>query len=101
MADSRRTALSQSDQERLRPVSDEWNWQFSGKCRGYPSELFFPDDERGPRRRLREERARRICLDCPVIAECLRHALTVQEPAGIWGGKTARERAALLRRRAG
>ena len=35
--------------------------------------------------------AKRICRRCPVIAECLAHALATREP-GIWGATTASER---------
>jgi WhiB family redox-sensing transcriptional regulator len=31
-----------------------------------------------------------------VIKECLKHALEIQEPFGIWGGKSEEERAELL-----
>jgi WhiB family redox-sensing transcriptional regulator len=35
----------------------------------------------------------------PVLEECRRHALTVQEPYGVWGGQTETERLALIRER--
>lgn len=31
--------------------------------------------------------AKRICADCPVIAECLEGALERHEPYGVWGGQ--------------
>lgn len=36
--------------------------------------------------------AKRICRRCPVIEECLAHALANGERFGIWGGKSERER---------
>jgi WhiB family redox-sensing transcriptional regulator len=35
-----------------------------------------------------------VCAGCPVRAACLTHALTHDEPWGMWGGLTTRERAA-------
>ena len=33
------------------------------------------------------EQAKRLCVDCPVRAECLAGALARQEPWGVWGGE--------------
>lgn len=44
--------------------------------------------------------AKRICRSCPVWLACLRSALEREEPAGVWGGTTPRDRRALLRQRA-
>ncbi|GGK14125.1 transcriptional regulator WhiB [Pilimelia terevasa] len=77
-----------SDVRRLpRPVTEVWDWQRNGLCRGRDSAQFFhPEGERGHARRRREENAKAICAGCPVRRECLRHALAVREPYGIWGG---------------
>jgi len=87
-----------ADTRRLpRPVAAVWNWQILGACRGMDSDVFFhPDRERGTERAAREARAKQVCQVCPVVAECRRHALTVQEPYGVWGGLTVGERADLL-----
>ena len=75
------------------PVTDVWDWQMRGSCRGLSSDLFFhPDWERGPARAIREARAKNVCRGCPVLAQCRAHALTVHEPYGIWGGLTEGER---------
>lgn len=80
------------------PVTDIWDWQMHGACRGMDSAFFFhPENERGPARADREERAKEVCRACPVIDECRRHALTVQEPYGVWGGLSESERADLVR----
>ena len=79
------------------PVTAEWDWQMRGACRGMDTELFFhPDNERGPARARRDARAKDICRGCPVLDECRRHSLLVQEPYGIWGGLSASERDAII-----
>ena len=81
----------------LRPIASAWEWQVESACRDLPSETFFhPDGERGPSRKNRIKNAKAVCATCPVIKECLQHALTVQEPFGIWGGKSEEERAEIL-----
>jgi len=81
----------------LRPIASSWEWQFSAACKDLPSETFFhPDGERGPSRKNRIKNAKAICGRCPVIQECLKHALDVQEPFGIWGGTSEEERADLF-----
>lgn len=83
------------------PNADIWNWQLHGSCRGADSSVFFhPDGERGRARAQRENRAKAICLSCPVLAQCRRHALSVGEPYGIWGGMSESERDAVIRGRA-
>lgn len=39
------------------------------------------------------EFALRACLDCPVMVACGRYAVTAEEPCGIWGGLTPKDRA--------
>lgn len=80
------------------PDVDRWDWQLQGSCRGMDSAYFFhPDNERGVQRAARVSRAKSICRRCPVLEECRRHALEVQEPYGIWGGLTENERQRVLR----
>jgi WhiB family redox-sensing transcriptional regulator len=81
------------------PNADIWDWQLEGNCRGMDSAFFFhPDGERGPARSRREARAKAICQACPVLAQCRTHAMTVQEPYGIWGGLGEIERRQLFLR---
>ncbi|WP_181773428.1 WhiB family transcriptional regulator [Amycolatopsis pittospori] len=85
-------------------VAEEWDWQLRGSCRGADSSLFFhTDNERGSARERRESRAKAICQTCPVLAQCRKHAMAVQEPYGIWGGLGEIERRELFlrERRAG
>ena len=84
MADTRRLPV---------PVTEIWEWQVRGACRGMDSALFFhPEGERGPARVNRESRAKQICQRCPVLEQCRRHALAVHEPYGVWGGLSEAER---------
>jgi WhiB family redox-sensing transcriptional regulator len=80
-----------------KPVQASYEWQYLSACRGVDPETFFsPEHERGPRRRAREASAKSLCALCPVVAACLRHALDVREPYGVWGGLNSTERGHLL-----
>ena len=46
-----------------------------------------------------QNRAKAVCMGCPVRTECLADALDNRVEFGVWGGMTERERRALLRRR--
>ncbi|MDQ6936400.1 MAG: WhiB family transcriptional regulator [Actinomycetota bacterium] len=79
------------------PVAEHWDWQIRAACRGLNAAMFFhPDNERGKSRRRREAQAKVVCARCPVTRECLRWALSVREPYGVWGGLSAAEREELL-----
>ncbi len=82
------------------PVADIYDWQLRGSCRGMDSGFFFhPEGERGPARANREAQAKVICNACPVVEQCRRHALTVHEPYGVWGGLSESERDDIIRGR--
>ncbi|MGA8986986.1 WhiB family transcriptional regulator [Aeromicrobium sp.] len=79
------------------PLQDVWEWQYDASCKGVDPETFFsPDAERGPRRRNREAAAKALCAVCPVVQQCLDHALAVREPYGVWGGLNINERENVL-----
>ena len=60
------------------------------RCRSIdPDELFVGG--------AAQRKAAVICRHCPVIAECLADALDNQMEFGVWGGKTERQRRALLK----
>ncbi|MGW3570168.1 WhiB family transcriptional regulator [Streptomyces sp. NPDC000941] len=42
-------------------------------------------------------KARVLCADCPMRADCLDYALETREPHGIWGGHTPKERQDILK----
>ena len=80
------------------PNSDFWDWQLQAACRGMDSSVFFhPDGQRGAARAERERSAKAICAQCPVMAQCRDHALSVREPYGVWGGLSAEEREEIYR----
>ena len=77
------------------PVAEVWDWQLHGACRGENTSLFFhPDGARGPARARRQNAAKAVCARGPVLDACLKHALSVREPYGVWGGMTEDEREA-------
>ncbi len=81
------------------PVTESWDWQLSGLCRGMDSGLFFhTPNERGTARRAREAVAKQVCARCPVLRRCREHALAVEETYGIWGGLGESELRALISR---
>lgn len=76
-----------------KPVTAVWDWQLHAACRHVDSAFFFhPERERGSARIRREARAKAICQQCPVVAQCRAHALAVREPYGIWGGLSRTDR---------
>lgn len=83
-----------------KPVMDNWKWQEQGLCRQIDTEAFFHEShERGKARKARNKQAIAICKSCPVIVECLEHALSVPEIYGVWGGKSEEEREELVNER--
>jgi WhiB family redox-sensing transcriptional regulator len=63
---------------------DRPEWQDQANCAGMGPDVWFPG--RGESISAQRE----ICAACTVRAECLEFGL--DEPAGIWGGLTGRER---------
>jgi WhiB family redox-sensing transcriptional regulator len=80
------------------PTDRGTDWRDLGACRQFDAEIWFPDGD-GPRYADRVEQAKRVCLACPVMETCRQWALEQREPHGVWGGLSARERQAILRRR--
>ncbi len=80
-----------ANEESNRPES----WRSRANCAedNVNPELFYIglDDE--------VRQAKRICLGCVVVDECLKYALSRGEEYGIWGGMTVDDRKKLLRRR--
>ncbi len=70
-------------------------WQDRAACAEIGTEAFFP--EHGANR-IAVGRARAVCAQCPVEAECLEYALDVEARPGvfgrhgIYGGKSPDER---------
>ena len=61
-------------------------WTEQALCAQIDGDMFFPDD--GAKR----IDVKRVCRGCPVRAECLDMAIANNEPHGLWGGLTPRER---------
>lgn len=76
------------------------SWHHDAACNDKPLAMFFgsEDNREGTLRHRpvmspREiEAAKRVCAPCPVLHECLVHALTNREQYGIWAGTTPQER---------
>jgi WhiB family redox-sensing transcriptional regulator len=68
-------------------------WWEKARCRGLPTSVFFGVDERMSKEEIVE--AKKLCGECPVRRECLWDAMQRDEPSGVWGGLTRREREAL------
>lgn len=62
----------------------ESEWTDQAKCAGVidaPTDVFFSEE-------LQDiATAKRICAECPVMAECLEGAIQRREPSGVWGGQ--------------
>ena len=73
-------------------------WQQQAACRGPLGAVFFPPPttERKREKLAREQKAKDICLACPVLDECRRYAIAIREPHGVWGGLSEQERRVLL-----
>jgi len=74
------------------------SWQLKAACRGPQAAVFFPPPrfERKDEKLERERRAKAICAQCSVAADCLEYALSIREPHGIWGGVNEAERRQML-----
>ena len=74
-------------------VDLQMDWSKNARCRATdPDELFVQG--------AAQNRAKAVCMGCPVRTECLADALDNRVEFGVWGGMTERERRALLKRRA-
>ncbi|MGH8994265.1 MAG: WhiB family transcriptional regulator [Acidimicrobiia bacterium] len=68
------------------------NWKSEAACEGR-TELFFPiHAERRDFRDRREQEARALCVECPVMEACRKWARERRE-YGFWGGESEEERA--------
>ena len=84
----------------IRPVADEWEWQYQGACKNVDPEIFFLEHgDRASTKIRKQEKALTICRTCPVIQQCLKHALSVPELYGVWGGMTADQRIRILNKK--
>ncbi len=68
------------------------DWAAKGACRNSDPDALFVQG-------AAQNRAKAVCMGCPVRTECLADSLDNHTEFGVWGGMTERERRALLRRR--
>lgn len=75
-------------------------WRDMAECRLLEPDAFIPIhvEAPGPKQR-REERAKKVCAQCAVRAECLEFAIDTEQPDGVWGGKNEIERYDIIRKR--
>ena len=66
-------------------------WKQAAVCKGRTALFFAPKAERPQARERREEKARRLCLRCPVQEPCHEFARQHRE-YGFWGGENEEER---------
>ena len=66
---------------------------YSLPCHNANPETFFSEEK------AVIEQAKRLCAPCPVRNECLKGALSRQEPCGVWGGELFHEGRVIAERR--
>ena len=69
------------------------SWMNQAACKGRTNLFFGIAGERPERRIRREESARKVCAECPVLIPC-RDLARINRENGFWGGETEEERAA-------
>lgn len=79
----------------LRPWRVVPEFYDDARCNSTDPAIFFPEKGGDPGWR---RAAKSICRGCEVRVQCLNYALANEEPHGIWGGLTPRERARLNRK---
>jgi WhiB family redox-sensing transcriptional regulator len=89
--------------------NDEDPWWSHANCKGAApksrdeEDIFYPPRDK-EQYRIIAAKAKQYCFGenkknhCPVRKECLLDAVTRDEPHGIWGGLSHRERNALIRK---
>jgi WhiB family redox-sensing transcriptional regulator len=73
-------------------ISTTHDWASQAACRATDPDTLFVQG-------AAQNRAKAVCMGCPVRTECLADALDNRTEFGVWGGMTERERRALLRKR--
>ncbi len=62
-------------------------------CQNAPDLFFALDlDDKKAGTSLPYAYAKKLCAECPIRVECLAYAVEADEPYGVWGGLTTRER---------
>jgi WhiB family redox-sensing transcriptional regulator len=73
------------------------NWRDQAACRDLDPDLFAPIEGEGEDAQHLQDAAR-FCVQsgCAAREACLDFALDTEQPTGVWGGKLAPERRAIL-----
>jgi WhiB family redox-sensing transcriptional regulator len=63
-------------------------------CKEIDPDLWFPSNENSRVKSSYEAMnyAKSVCARCPIVVQCLAHALSNKEEHGIWGGSSPNER---------
>lgn len=77
----------------------DYTWRDDALCRDTDPELFFPVGATGMAL-VQIDKAKEVCTECLVRAECLDFALDTNQDSGIWGGLSEEERRVIRRQRA-
>ena len=77
-------------------------WRDFALCQEFNGDLWFAEGERKNGGDYRQAKA--VCGACPVTGPCLEYALAIEsrpgiEAYGVYGGKSANERRAIIRQR--
>jgi WhiB family redox-sensing transcriptional regulator len=77
--------------------SQQFSWQKRAACKGVPSYIFFPDEERpaenqpGYDPRYATKTYQDFCSNCPVMWKC-RESAELHDLQGYWGNLSEKER---------
>lgn len=81
----------------------EYTWRYKARCKGEDTDTFYPPRDK-EQYKIIATQAKSFCFGenkknpCPAQKECLWDAVKREEPHGIWGGLSHRERNALIRK---
>ena len=81
----------------------EYTWRYKARCKGEDTDIFYPPRDK-EQYKIIATQAKVFCYGenkknpCPVQKDCLWDAVRREEPHGIWGGLSHRERNALMRK---
>jgi WhiB family transcriptional regulator, redox-sensing transcriptional regulator len=78
---------------RMHDPNDQWKQD--GLCRDRNPDLWFMEEQRNGC----NKEAVTVCRACPVMRECLQHALDTEERFGVWGVTTPYQRDAMFKAR--
>ena len=79
----------------------DYSWEQDAACRNLTleeKEDFFPLRGQGKGSNM-IKKARAVCVECPVLYECLHAALVTNEQYGVWGMSSPKQRLILRRGR--